>query len=541
MAHTPHEPQSGNDPHNSHLTRSGGRPPISIDLGDSQHEADEITELFLGEGSAVPASKTGPRHRPISEPLSVWKIVGRPEDLDEPAPERTTSAQNFDEIPSVKNPATTIVEAVVQGHLPVFAAAWVTQYARSRAEELRRAVVLLRLRQGHVSVECIMPPGAPGMSIPPTATLQMAIETARGMGAKHWIIQTDEVREPELWGSTSLNRITILTGGDEAALVACYRAMKGIAQSTDQHQNLDIHIAVMGVSPEKASHAIERVTRAGEKFLARHITGSSPASKIGAGTASVLFRSTNDTPNLAEVMDLLAHHEAAPGPESSSEPTASEPETAAAHVTREETVQREIAAMRQMLLSQPPHEDDESSPVGSIVPETEEPVSDPAYAPFADEPEGPQDFAAAASEAPIHSQQRLNTEAARPASLIDFIDDVDPLPIHCPFAGSVEFGVAQDGRLHLIAHVDGEANSGKPSTQAKVLEDLLVASAWALAHSRMLLWSHSSLRLGPEHKPVLHVVTNKPRESRRLLDTDIRVHLVVKAESERPWIAMELN
>lgn len=498
------------------------RAPVSIDLSGSDSEYDAVTELFLGEGSAVPASKPVSKIKSIAEPLTAWKVVGRPEDMDDPddpnEPDLLAQTSAFDSIAPqgtlVDSPQ---IEAIVQGHLPVFAAAWITQYARSRAEELHLAVVLIRVRQGFCSVECVLPSGTPAMSMAPSETMDAAIDLARGMGARHWIIQTDEVNEPDLWRLNRVNRITILTSADEAALVACYRALKGIAQATGAESETEIHVAVMGATPEKAAHAIERVTRAGENFLGRSVSGSMAAAKIGAGTASSLYRSNSDSTTLHEVIDAIAS------------PPATQPAAPAAGSARADAIQREMAAMREAI-----REASISAPMNSSRPALEplHLTDQPDMQPLADE------IAADAEE----TVPPAETPVTRPASLIELIDDIEPLGVSCPSAGGVDFGIAPDGRLHLVAHVEGELNSGHPSNQSRAVEDLFVASAWATAHSRLLLTAHASIRLDEkDHAPILHVVTAKPREARRLLDTSIRVHLVLPPPEDNGWISMELN
>lgn len=490
------------------------RAPISIDL-NSQSESDAITELFLGEGSAVPASQPClPKANKLAEPHTAWKVVGREDDME--AEEETgdcaapsPSLPPFETI-SPANPPTDspMIEAVVQGHLPIFAAAWVTQYARARAEEVRSAVILVRVRQGSASVECVFPSGTPAISMTPSESISAALSLAAGMGAKYWIIQTDEVSEPDLWKINNVNRITILTGADEAALVACYRALKGIAQTIRQDTEAEIHVAVLGATPEKAAHAIDRVSRAGNNFLGRRISGSLAAAKIGAGTASVLYRSQSDNPTLEEVVEAISSIPR-PAPKVSS-PT-----------SRQQAVQSEMAALRALNRQ----------------------TSDPEEQVDGHESQLPEEQAST-HQGREHSEDELSPPVpiSRPASLVQMINDIDAIGITCPLASGVEFGIAPDGRLHLVAHVDGELNSGHPSNQSRAVEDLMVAAAWATSHARLLLSAHAAVRLDEhEHSPILHVVTTRPRDARRLLDTHIRVHLVLPPQEEQAWISMELN
>ncbi len=507
----------GRGPFNSgNLRPVGSRPPISIDLNLNDPESDAVTELFLGEGSAVPASM--PKAKPLAEPHAAWKVVGRAEDMDafDAVADQLPPFETIAPAKAVQTSPT--IEAIVQGHLPTFAAAWVTQYARSRAEEIRSAVILLRVRQGNASVECIFPSGTPSISMSLSESISDAITLAAGMGARYWIIQTDEVNEPDLWQLEHVNRITILTGADEAALVACYRALKGIAQTTAPESETEIHIAVLGAGPEKAAHAIDRVTRAGDNFLGRRVTGALAAAKIGAGTASTLFRSSSELPHLREVVETIAllpkPKLTEPFPPSAPSPT---PAPVDASGTREHTVRQEMSALRELHRREAAQDVDENE-------------NDPAL------------HLTHEQSHVVENEPREHAAISRPETLVSLIDDIEAIGISCPSAGGVEFGIAQDGRLHLIAHVDGELNSGHPSTQSRAVEDLLVAAAWATSHAKLLMSTHAAIRLDDTlHTPILHIITTKPREARRLLDTNVRVHLVLRASDDHPWISMELN
>lgn len=126
-------------------------------------------------------------------------------------------------------------------------------------------------------------------------------------------------------------------------------------------------------------------------------------------------------------------------------------------------------------------------------------------------------------------------------SLAEFIGELDLLPARCPYAPGIELAVAADGRLHLLARCGGESTCGSPLTQGRAIEQLTTTSAWALAHAALLGETRAGLRIDGEHLPILHLVTDRPRDARRLLESEIRVHLLARAESARPWVYRDLN
>ena len=91
------------------------------------------------------------------------------------------------------------------------------------------------------------------------------------------------------------------------------------------------------------------------------------------------------------------------------------------------------------------------------------------------------------------------------------------------------------GRLHLLAR------SKSASSEESTLAALLIASSWAETHAGILASS-----LGKQQstvRPTLHLFTDQPKHSRRLLETNLRVHLLAEVHvgAERAWYCTDLN
>jgi hypothetical protein len=146
----------------------------------------------------------------------------------------------------------------------------------------------------------------------------------------------------------------------------------------------------------------------------------------------------------------------------------------------------------------------------------------PAFVPemAAEEPAAP------AARAPASS---VNMSSV-PSGLVGHVPGLSPLSARCPYAQTVEMGTDDAGSLHLLAR----HSAGAPDA---ALSDLLAAGAWARAHAQLL-----GLRLGT-HGPTLHVFTDEPARVRRLLDTDVRVHLLasVGVHGTTAWVCRALN
>ena len=72
------------------------------------------------------------------------------------------------------------------------------------------------------------------------------------------------------------------------------------------------------------------------------------------------------------------------------------------------------------------------------------------------------------------------------------------------------------------------------------LAALMVASSWTAAHAALL-----APRVAQElaAHPTLHLFTDRPKRSRRLLETELRVHVLaeVTVGGQAVWYTTELN
>ncbi len=140
--------------------------------------------------------------------------------------------------------------------------------------------------------------------------------------------------------------------------------------------------------------------------------------------------------------------------------------------------------------------------------------------------------AAAASEPPTTAPARKappQTSYAPQVSshpLTTLIGGLTPLNAVCPYAPEVELAWGDHGDLHLVCSPDS-------------LSSLTTASAWARAHAGLLLAACAGM--GGCVKPgnleiTCHVLSENATRVRRLIETDLRVHLVVRGEADgRPY------
>lgn len=474
--------------------------------GNDDEAFDAIAELFLGTAGADDPGPARPERGPSPEPPTA--------DLDAPPLPRLRTHLDTD-------PARQQIECLILGHLPVLASAWVGQYARHVASSLGGPVALVKLYAGYISLELV---GTDPMEAGPTTSpggpvsLPEAIAHARRQ-TDHWIIRVDDMAEPAL-AEAALNpnidaptRLTLLTGADDAAAVACYRTIKSLVhpESVSQADNPRLGLALMGAVPEQAERTACRILRAVSMFLHRRVDLSICPARISASPSRTLYRG----PTPSGPQELIAMIQSA---EPSRVPERSEPIPGGEAIASDadDDAPRDSAVDEQRshdeaLGSVPvPGPALEPPPLRLVEPILSDP--DPADEPDTDEP----------------------------PSLSRLVPGLSRLPIRCPFARGIEIALDETGRLHLLVRIDQEASA---SSEDEGLGRLLAASSWCRPNARLIARAIDK-PARPRSSPVLHLFTPAPRRVRRLLDVrNLRLHHLAAADVDgrTAWVCAPLN
>lgn len=408
------------------------------------------------------------------------------------------------EAPSPKTPdesKTDRIEALIVGHLPVMGSAWVRQHARQTARDLGRPVALLRLSAGHAALD-VFGDTSGIENMVPAADLDAGIRTANHLDP-HWMIRTDAVAETTLAGARGIDRRTLLTGADEAAIVAAYRAIKSLLPADPEDlPGSDIGVVIMGADHPDAEAAGRRIGRASEAFLGSKIEVTVGSDQIQTGPATTVFRGETAL-ELTGAIELAASGASmfkltgAPAPAAPSKPRVS-PRPAPRTSSLEPTLD----------LPSHPH----SSPTRST----------PAHS----------NSARSNSTRPAPTLERH----ASPAAIVPAASEDGRLPgmrvlaADCPAAHGVQVAVDQQRSPHLIAEAHDKA------TAEAAAASLQAALSWFRAHESLLV-SLSGQRFTGTVTPHL-VISGDPAEIRHLLDAEIVVHLSVPPAKDETLLTL---
>lgn len=277
---------------------------------------DALAELFLGSGGLGPQNALAETPlRIVNTPEAAALPAAKPSSKPEPLAPSKAPAPKTTPLPA---PARG-VEGLIVGHLPVLASAWVSQYAKAIVRERGTPVALIRLQAGQIAVEVFGPVESPATTARPP-TLQAALTHAQ-LHASAWLIACDEASELDLASTAGLTTLTLLSSANDVAVIACYRAIKGVAaRLTDSNTAPRLRVAVMGGPEDKAALAAEKIRSTAATFLSQDLDVFVGPAHISPGQVATLYRGPYDHP-VSDVLKLLKHSE----PTSAIKPEATSP------------------------------------------------------------------------------------------------------------------------------------------------------------------------------------------------------------------------
>lgn len=427
---------------------------------------DSLADMFLG-GVSSPAPDSPPK---TEHPA---------------ASENTHTEQAFTCTPSLdQTPVTAahpIIEGLILGHLPMMASLWAAQYVRMCTAQSGLPVGMIRLdaASGQARVELFQPSsdGAQALTLgcPAGSSLDLAaaIDAASHKARRIVVLATDASQEVMLAVSPRIHSMAVLTGADDASAVAAYKTIKRLASHTHERPSdapaTRFRIAVLGSDKARADALWHRLSDSAREFLDVHIEYAGHAKQIAGGVPGSLLFDGSSAMTLQAIIEGITHNR--PGPADSSSPaTTPRPSTT-------DTAPMNETANGHYTHTAPAHTT--HTPVASRLPQTPE---------------------------------------AKPAGTL--LAGFSPLAIRCPFDAAAILAVDGSGVPQVIL-------SAVRGNVAEATHRLVTVGAW--------LWSNRELlamilpgKLNADTRPTLHLLTDKPAEARRLLDSDIRIHIVVE-------------
>lgn len=449
------------------------------------------------------------------------------------------------------------VTVAVPGHLPVSAGLWLAQLSDRLARD-QGPTGLVRFVAGQVHVE-VFRGGRSGEPAEPL-DLRDALELSTRL-ARRWIVVPEASASPGQVLRAGRDGVLLLTGADEAAVVAAYRLIKAFAEEAmvEGRAIPPISMGVLGAGDVQVADAMTKLNRTSEAFLAMGLplTLAMPRMEPLESTLRFMLPASRtvtfeDVPSL--LRDLLQATPPSPKPRSEprepiesggepwpfamppeaaeradlpGEPREPEIETAASGEPIDDAittpVQNSAASLRRLVAGRAGEWD--SIGQGPF-------AEAPARGEAAKLPPAPADgFVRASMLGGAAGEDRAEIEhRSLPSPLLPRFDSLSPLPIACPYHPSVELGVDAAGRLHLVAPLER-------------LIEVEATAAWAADHAAMLRMACPGIEAGDPSDMRIDLVTSRARDAMPLAHSRIRLHLLaaVSLGRERGWLMLPLN
>lgn len=242
----------------------------AVDTEDAE-TLEELADLFIGE-------------------QGVYRGTGaaQPEDRRDRAvdtPEETDSAVT--------------IEAVITGHLPVRGSLWVRAYAARVSAARGEPVALVRVTPERTSVALV----GSSAEADPVDDIATAVRAA-GVAAGHWVLHFDELDQAGLLHAGRIDRVTVLSGADEPAIVSAYRLIKSIAEETGEGDETAgrIGVAIVGADAANTARATTRLVDATRQFLGVTLDDRPGVPRVRSASVALL----GDSDRRHEPADVIA-------------------------------------------------------------------------------------------------------------------------------------------------------------------------------------------------------------------------------------------
>lgn len=422
-----------------------------------------------------------------------------------------------------------LVEIILVGHLPVRAGLWLTQYADDVARE-EGATALLRLDTEQVILE-ILRGSESAARASAASTLNEAIACA-GPQVRRWILRPAVEERVTSLLEAEVDVITILSGADEAAIVAAYRTIKELfdAASRIEHPLPAIELAILGADPVAARQAAESIRDTAQLHMGLSIPLRRSVRAMGSLGSTLHFRFPSEhAMSLDELVKTLSASFGPVADTNGESSMGSELPPIVAEELEVRTESQPLPRMRSLV-----------TPIGHRG------FSVPAFDSESREeaPAMPKPAPAATSEDPIRLRPKLGVQvepkqfasrapgrAAPPAQpLATWIEGLALLQVRCPDAPEVEIAVDATGGLHVLAWEDR-------------LRALTHVTVWLRKHRELVSMACLDYRINTESAIICHLVTSEPRRVADLHGSDLRLHVLapVEVEGKCGWFSAVLS
>jgi len=301
----------------------------------------------------------------------------------------------------------TSIELLLPAHLPVQGGLWLVPYAGREAAQ--GTSILVRMHEDTIDVAVL---GQGNFDVTSCVSMEDVLQKINAPNI-HWVVQPPTDADPTSLLHCDADRVTLLSGADQAAVVGAYRLLKGLITTSSEAKELpNIQLVIVGAEERAATDAATRIVQTAHHQLGVHVEVGTALPAMGSSTKVI---SQVSFPRGSNVVDLLGR------------------------IRNGETTEEACPTTTRF-----------AKPVVPVIPEPSTEV---------------------ASEAviqPESTDQRIDTTvvANETATYASYVDGLLAITPRCPEHEQVELAVDSNGCLHILADAQNIRNTSIVSAWA---------------------------------------------------------------------------
>lgn len=439
-------------------------------------------------------------------------------------------------------PGSLQAEVVLLGNLPVLARPWLSQYARTIAED-HGSVAVAHIDVEDLDLELVAPAGSgldqSSLASPcdgPTPRLTESVQNFSRLGRlrpRRCLLHIDlsQIDALPSW-VTGVERWTVLTGADEAAVQASAKVVRDLLATVGDEWLPNIGVAFAGCGAEEAVTATEKINAlvASSENVPPEVTVEcrQTAPRMAPLRQEIIGTFPFDQPNRRALGLLLgAPFRRGPHATDGDQPVPGPTSRDAVHAAAPEHGGPSVET---------------GGVAGTIYHEGTVATAPPAGSENIAHREAVVSCDAPSSDEVPPPPSRVAGRDVMP-DLVGFggerLEGAVRLAARCPYDPDVALALDPEGRLHLLLHVAG-------ADPAPALARLVSLRQWTAEHLPVLRLTERTRDFNDTAAPVAHLFTDQPRLGAELATRcgdAMCVHLLARvgSDAEGNWYSAELN
>tara|TARA_B100001059_G_scaffold91276_1_gene90171 strand:+ start:74951 stop:76291 length:1341 start_codon:yes stop_codon:yes gene_type:complete len=407
---------------------------------------------------------------------------------------------------------------LLMGHLPVRAGLWRLPVASLLLPECD-SLIVARQEDQTLFLEC-MGSSIASLDESTLSRLEHLPEDSR------IVLVPDSNIDSDVLASVEPDRIALVTGGDQAAIVGAYSQLKNLKIDDE----LTVELVIAGSEPSEVDATATRLIDAASRHLDRRVSFVGAIGKIEGDTGLVASCAVPDHDGgLAELARRIRR---GPVMERSREDDRSNSRVVSSRFEESPMTPASLAQAMIEFESVSNTVPDESHGVEiesdckrlipmqpTVKPSREVPVSSGSVPPPT----------SATSEDSGHEKARSEGDTRKSTMLSSHLPGIHALPVHCPACRMVELATDDSGHLHLLCRVED-------------MTSLPAVKTWVHDHHHLLQMAMPGIRLGQADSVEIHVLGEDVEALCGLRGSGWHPHLLVRVDgTQENWIQVPLE